>query len=506
MVRSIATIACLCFLCGSSPAVEPVKSDPLDPPQGAFSEEWMVLELGGAKAGYQHGTMSRDGDIITSRTLTYIKMGRAAQPIEITMVHSARETLDGRPLSFDSITKMGVVAMGSRGEIDGGRVRITSSQFGSETTQTFDFPAGAKMTWGLFRVGIEHGFEPGTTYEVDIYEPALRTDGAIPTRNVIGDRVKIDLPGGAREAIKVKTTLLLPAMSLESVGYIDETGRVLRAEVALAGLNMTLILTDKHDALAGFDPPEFFMDTLVKVDRSIDRRSVRSIRYTLRVRGVGRRIPELPKTGMQTPGDRTEQSAVVVVSRLDHAALKKAKQSVPGRDMGEYLSASPTLNSKDEAIVKMADSVAARETHTYRIADALRVHVGEIILDKNLNIGFASASEVCRKREGDCSEHAVLLAALGRARGIPSRVVVGLAYVPEFAGRKNVFGFHMWTQFFLAGRWVDFDAALGESDCSPARIALATSSLKSSGMGDLAFAIMDVITGLEIKIDEVEMR
>ena len=41
----------------------------------------------------------------------------------------------------------------------------------------------------------------------------------------------------------------------------------------------------------------------------------------------------------------------------------------------------------------------------------------------------ATAAEVARSREGDCTEHAVLLAALARARGIPARVAMGLVYV-----------------------------------------------------------------------------
>ena len=37
---------------------------------------------------------------------------------------------------------------------------------------------------------------------------------------------------------------------------------------------------------------------------------------------------------------------------------------------------------------------------------------------KSLNVGYASALETARTRQGDCTEHALLLAALGRARGI----------------------------------------------------------------------------------------
>jgi transglutaminase-like putative cysteine protease len=255
-----------------------------------------------------------------------------------------------------------------------------------------------------------------------------------------------------------------------------------------------------------FDAPEFFLETLVKIDRAIDRDTAKSIRYELRVSGAMRKMPQLPATPMQTPGERTDHRAIVEVCRLDYEALKKVQKSSAPETMKEYLSASPPLNTKDEAIVRMAKEAAGEATRPFAVADKLRVYVSEAIREKNLNVGFATASEVCRKREGDCTEHAVLLAALGRARGIPSRVVVGLAYVPNLAGVQNVFGFHMWTQFHIGDQWVDFDAALGETDCSPARIALATSSLKDASIGDIAFAIMDVVRGLQIEIKSIESR
>ena len=52
------------------------------------------------------------------------------------------------------------------------------------------------------------------------------------------------------------------------------------------------------------------------------------------------------------------------------------------------------------------------------------------ITKKDLNIGFASAEETAKSCEGDCTEHAVLCAALGRAAGLPTRCVVGFGYIP----------------------------------------------------------------------------
>ena len=67
---------------------------------------------------------------------------------------------------------------------------------------------------------------------------------------------------------------------------------------------------------------------------------------------------------------------------------------------------------------------------------------------KDFSQAFASAAEVVDTHEGDCTEHAVLLAALCRARGIPARVAIGLVYMPA----THEFGYHMWTEVYIGKR------------------------------------------------------
>jgi transglutaminase-like putative cysteine protease len=90
--------------------------------------------------------------------------------------------------------------------------------------------------------------------------------------------------------------------------------------------------------------------------------------------------------------------------------------------------------------------------------------VREYIFGKNLSVGYASALEVATTRQGDCTEHALLLAAIARASGIPARVATGLAYVPRFGNREHVFVPHAWTEAWVDGRWHGFDAALNGFD------------------------------------------
>jgi hypothetical protein len=59
-----------------------------------------------------------------------------------------------------------------------------------------------------------------------------------------------------------------------------------------------------------------------------------------------------------------------------------------------------------------------------------------------------------------------------RARGVPSRLVVGLVYVEPLGS----FAGHMWTEALLGDRWVPLDATLGQGGIGAAHIRLADAS------------------------------
>ena len=97
----------------------------------------------------------------------------------------------------------------------------------------------------------------------------------------------------------------------------------------------------------------------------------------------------------------------------------------------------------------------------------------EHITKKNFSIAFAAANEVADNLSGDCTEHSVLAAAMCRAVGIPSRVVIGLVYVKKETG----FGFHMWVEVYVNQRWVAIDPTWKQSTVDAAHIKISESSL-----------------------------
>jgi transglutaminase-like putative cysteine protease len=157
-------------------------------------------------------------------------------------------------------------------------------------------------------------------------------------------------------------------------------------------------------------------------------------------------------------------------------------------------------------LVDRASRTLADDASPLERARAMERFVNRYVSDKSLGVGFATAAEVCATREGDCSEHAVLLAAMLRADGIPSRTVSGLVYVDQFRAAERVFGFHMWTQALLevdgAMRWVDLDAAVMPMDAT--HIAISTSSLSESDVVNSMVSVATMLTGLSISVEAVE--
>ena len=124
--------------------------------------------------------MARRGDMIETGNAMKMDLGRAGQTVSIMTEQETTETLLGRPRRFASNMSMAAIKTTTRGIIENGKVTIVTSQLGMNQEQTYDFPRGALMTWGLFRESLLRGFKPGTEYTLPVYAAELRMDGRFP--------------------------------------------------------------------------------------------------------------------------------------------------------------------------------------------------------------------------------------------------------------------------------------------------------------------------------------
>jgi hypothetical protein len=119
-----------------------------------------------------------------------------------------------------------------------------------------------------------------------------------------------------------------------------------------------------------------------------------------------------------------------------------------------YLKATATLQVDHPEITALAQKLSMKHKTVCDKIAGYTSYVAVSIHDRN-TATFSSALETLRAGFGDCGEHAVLLAALLRASGIPARVVLGLVYMESL---KGFYG-HAWVMAFDGSDWIFADPA-----------------------------------------------
>lgn len=114
--------------------------------------------------------------------------------------------------------------------------------------------------------------------------------------------------------------------------------------------------------------------------------------------------------------------------------------------------------------------------------------------------GHHSALDTLSRRAGDCTEAAVLLAALGRAAGIPTRVASGLVYSrAQYHGVGNVFLPHSWTLAWVDGRWRSFDLALDEFDSTHIALTIGDGDARSIAAAGQLASLLRLESAVEVR-------
>jgi transglutaminase-like putative cysteine protease len=325
------------------------------------------------------------------------------------------------------------------------------------------------------------------------------TSGAKPikmTIEVLG-REKITIAGKTVPATKTQvSTQITPMTSVTAIEYLDEDGIPVRQTVNMAGVQMELEAADKALALSQKQPVELLNDTLIQPAKPIrNPRELRQAEFVIKSRD-GRKLVDLPDSPVQQV-KRIDDRTLRVTLDLDRKPLANLDAAKPAIEQSRM------IDGSDKRIVALTEkALKGVPDDPAKQAAALREFVYDYIDEKSLGVGMASATEVAQTREGDCTEHAVLLAAMMRAAGIPSRVASGLIYVDESGmGLENVFGFHAWAQAWIDGRWVDYDGVLpGNTDYDAAHILMRTSQMADGQWVNDLVDLAPLIGGIDIEV------
>lgn len=466
----------------------------------AKKETWEAHSIRGNRVGYGYTSVrdvERGGEKLElTRHISLLAVEREGQAIEQWIRLATWTTPSGELRRFETEMTGGGGDLKARGIVANDKLTIDTATAGKVTSQSIPW----KKEWGGFdaveRSLAAQPMKPGEKRTIA---------GLLPIFHIVGETEltaigpeTVALPDGDRELLRVESVIRIGQQQMESVQWVDENGESLKSFIP--GVAQEGVRVDREQALSGkrTAPLDLIVASIVPLQGKLPtppltKRVVYRARVNQgRIDGV---FDDCLSQRVTLKDNQTAELEIIAV-RPDVPA-EAADQQAPD---DEDTAPNNLIQSDDKQVVALAKNVAPDEKDPWRLAVALERFVHEGVHKKNFSQAFATAAEVAATREGDCTEHAVLLAALCRARGLPARVAFGLVYYPPQRG----FAYHMWNEVWINDRWVPLDATLGLGGIGADHVKLSDSSLKGATAYSAMLPVIQVFGRLDLEVLEAE--
>jgi transglutaminase-like putative cysteine protease len=513
--RRLTTLLCLVFLvvfaCGCAREAgqnAPAKTtgnaaSSLDLPEG---ETWDATFMQGEQVGHLHTVtqvVERDGGkLLQIESQMQMSVQRFGDQTAPAASFKTLETLDGRLVSFESQQQLGPTEQSSRGIVRDGQLLIETTTTGKTLSSKIDWN---DQHGGFF--ALEHSLlrKPMQAGEQRTVQALAQMFNQLATNELAArEEEEVKLLDGTQRLLRIDVvTKFANGNSIHSRVWTDRQGQPLKTRLDAFGVES--YRTTKERALAeSAGAADLGLATIVRLERPLSKpHQTRRVRYEVTLGGEpgsgendpAKVFPSGPGQQVKPLSARTAELIVTAVQPQNGPARETSSPPTEADRQPNNL-----VQSDHPLVVQTASEAAAEQTDPLQIARALERYVRANVRNKNFTQALATAADVARTREGDCTEHAVLLAALARARQIPARVAIGLVYVEALQG----FGYHMWSELYVADTWVPFDGTLGQGGIGAAHIKLAHTNLSGGDAFSAFLPVAQVLGRLKIRVLEAE--
>jgi hypothetical protein len=464
------------------------------------SESWMGIYMEGVKVGYSHSMeslFSKEGEEFTRTTSeSWMRVSRlGGAPVEIA---SAQESLyRGREIPVETVirTRMSESEIIMSAEILENKI---SFKMGEKLVKELAYSEKFYLGIPVEKIMREGGLKPEKTFTFRILDPLSRSIKE-SSFQVIG-REDVLILGKKLNLWHVRTEMMsiIPVVMDE---WMDDEGVIWKSVSRASFMTTTSIRMPKEKAMEiSEENLDIAFSTLLHSNVSFeDPLQVRQVRYKLSGVPV-QSIKNFPyDDGSQFLLEANEDFSVVQTVSQIFRDDEAVSFPVSDEKFQDYLEPTSFCQSDDPEILETAQKIVGEEQNAWKAAKKIARWVARE-MDPNYDVGFATAAEILKNREGDCSEHTVITVALCRAVGIPARAAVGIMYA------DGIFAYHMWPEVYV-GRWIGLDAKwiavdeeTGEYYTDATHLKFGRSSLDEKIFEEMVQAISEIIGNLKIEI------
>ena len=415
-------------------------------------ETWMSVSQHGQKIGYSHRQFSRsnEGFRVVEFVFMRINMMGMIQDIRYRTEGMFQQDLTLSSFNFD--LQSNLFQFKARGISDGKTLMLMAGPSGSERRVQLPLESETFLPVGLLEILNTKTLKPGFSRTLYVFDPA--TQSSRPLKIAILGEEAISVLGRQENALKVS----LDFMGAPQFAWIGKDGTVLKEEGFL-GIRLEQVTREealaKLPVSAGADLGEI---ASIPANKTLDE-----IHQLMELKV---RLDRIETEGLFLDGGRQSYRDKILTIRKESLFRSNFLES-KGRlfeDGKTHLETTPFIQADHPEIVSKTREIVS-PTESVRVKANKLVSWVNHHIQKRPVLSVPNALETLQRRLGDCNEHAVLLAALARAAGIPAQVEAGLVY------QEGRFYYHAWNILYV-GSWMTADAVMNQLPADVAHIRL----------------------------------
>jgi hypothetical protein len=425
------------ILSGGREALAPI---PADLPIGGA---WMNITQGDRKIGYAERSYAQTEEGFSFSENVFMRINTMGIVQPLTLRTAARLKPDRTLSSFQFDLNSNLFTFTVRGAVAGTKLTVRVGAPAEEKISVIDVPEPSYLGGGILESVGAAGLRPGEEKTFPVFDPASLGRRSVRVR-LLGEET-LTIMGESRRAKKMSVDFL----GMKQVAWVGQDGSVLREEGILG---IALERVTREDALAGLEGAiSGDLTEIAAVPSPMPIEDASALRL-LKIRLGG-----LPEGSFSLDGGRQVYRDGVLTIRREPPPGPSAAPGAGGAALSEFLKATPFVQADHPKIRRKAAEIVASGDPDGVKGEKLVAWVHKN-LEKRPVLSVPNALETLENRVGDCNEHAVLLAALARAAGLPAEVEAGLVYL------RGRFFYHAWNVLYLRDRggWVTADAVLGQ--------------------------------------------
>jgi transglutaminase-like putative cysteine protease len=469
-------------------------------------EIWEVQYVGNTVVGYERRSASAySGNQIKIELEARTRVSLNGVAIDQLLTLNSIEERNGDLVKLSGSLKIGDTEQQFEANPKVGSLKIKSTKDGATSESSMEWKEKYRGPFAIEQSLIRKPMKPNQIRKLKYFDPLL---GKVVDCQLESEESMLTptFYGGSRELIAIRNTGTVGELTRESIIWVDSKGQGYKSY--LKREDFRSFRTDPVDAqtIAATFELRAIENKATALKGSVDKlhnTTERPKRVVFRIRHPTRGVDKLfaSRTSQVVSPSRSSDSVEVAALQIGEALEKIDKLIEEPTADPLALESSKNIPSASRLVVDASKKFSSQFPEGLQPAETMKLfaqtfHKGIAVTEFDNQI--QDLATTIRNKRGDCFEHAILLASVGRALTIPCRVAVGAKYNYDRATPEMKL--HAWVEFHDGSRWVPVDSTENAFPVPPDRIKFYESYFEHPNPYEGLVGLCTILPELEIEV------